>query len=261
MTEALIDQITKTSGSMRRECFGQGVGNILSAFFGTQGGCALIAQSLMNVSSGGRTRLSGVVMGIVLFLSVVALAPLMAMIPVAALVGLITLIALNTFAWGSLELILRINWIDSIVVVAVTVVTVWQDLATAVVLGLIINALGFAWQAATDVQVTEEVFAPDERTFTLRGPLFFGSAMNYESYITRRPVGEKVVVLDFSESNVLDISGSEAISKVREYLHGNGKHVVLRGLREDIMSSLKNVEQSDKAEAADKKEGSSAATA
>merc|ERR1740121_2942461 len=101
MTAALIDQITKTSGSMWQECFGQGLGNILSSLFGTQGGCALIAQSLMNVGSGGRTRLSGVVMGITLALCVIVLAPLMALIPVAALVGLICLIALNTFAWGS----------------------------------------------------------------------------------------------------------------------------------------------------------------
>merc|ERR1719433_167155 len=119
---------------MRRECFGQGVGNILSALFGTQGGCALIAQSLLNVGSGGRSRISGLVMGITLGLSVFLLAPIMAQIPVAALVGLITLIALNTFAWSSILLILRINWIDAIVVVLVTVVTVWEDLCIAVII-------------------------------------------------------------------------------------------------------------------------------
>eukprot|EP00415_Alexandrium_ostenfeldii_P004004 UN4004 len=124
MTQALIDQITGTSGSMRRECFGQGVGNIISSFFGTQGGCALIAQSLLNVGSGGRSRVSGTVMGITLGLSVLLLAPIMKIIPVAALVGLIVLIALNTFAWSSIALIFRINWIDAIVVVLVTVVTV-----------------------------------------------------------------------------------------------------------------------------------------
>merc|ERR1719159_1041740 len=157
MTEALIDQITGTSSSMRRECFGQGVGNILSSLFGTQGGCALIAQSLMNVSSGGRTRLSGVVMGITLALCVVLFAPLMAQIPVAALVGLICLIALNTFAWGSLMLILRINFLDALVVILVTALTVIYDLAIAVVAGVILSALGFAWTAATDVKVDEDL--------------------------------------------------------------------------------------------------------
>merc|ERR1719161_3189564 len=134
MTQALIDQITGTTGSMRRECFGQAVGNILSSFFGLQGGCALIAQSLLNVSSGGHSRVSGITMGITLFLSVVALAPIMGEIPVAALVGLIVLIALNTFAWSSLSLILRINWVDSLVVVIVTVVTVLEDLCVAVII-------------------------------------------------------------------------------------------------------------------------------
>merc|ERR1719401_348613 len=174
MTQALINQITGTSSSMRRECFGQGVGNILSSLFGTQGGCALIAQSLMNVGSGGRTRLSGVVMAITLGLCVVLFAPLMAEIPVAALVGLICLIALNTFAWGSLMLILRINFLEALVVMVVTVVTVIEDLCIAVVIGVIICALGFAWTAATEVKVEETTEVTGEHTFTLRGPLFFG---------------------------------------------------------------------------------------
>jgi len=230
MTEALIDQITKTSGSMRRECFGQGVGNILASLFGTQGGCALIAQSLMNVGSGGRSRLSGITMGLTLALSVVLLAPIMAIIPVAALVGLITLIALNTFAWGSFELILRVNWIDSIVVVLVTVVTVWQDLATAVVTGVIINALGFAWHKATEVSVDSTETIHGEREFCLKGPLFFGSAMNFQSVVTKAPIAEKIVVLNFTGSDVLDISGIDAIKKAQEYLESAGKTVVIRVL-------------------------------
>jgi len=235
MTEALIDQITKTSGSMRRECFGQGVGNLISGLFGTQGGCALIAQSLLNVSSGGRTRFSGVTMAFVLFLSVVALAPLMGMIPVAALVGLIVLIALNTFAWGSLQLILRINWIDAIVVVITTVVTVLADLATAVVIGLVINALGFAWTAATDVQVVALVNEPDQLTIKVQGPLFFGSAMNYQTEVSKLAIKEERVLLDFSESSILDISATEAISKVQELLRGQGKTVTVLGVSKEVL--------------------------
>merc|ERR1719263_1959966 len=153
MTQTLIDQITSTSSSTRRECFGQAVGNIISAFFGTQGGCALIAQSLLNVGSGGHSRISGSVMALVLLLCVVLLAPIMAHIPVAALVGLIVLIALNTFAWSSLTLILRINWIDALCVVLVTVITVWKDLCVAVVVGVIISGLGFAWTTASHVEL------------------------------------------------------------------------------------------------------------
>eukprot|EP00418_Pyrodinium_bahamense_P057071 CAMPEP_0179169530 /NCGR_PEP_ID=MMETSP0796-20121207/83457_1 /TAXON_ID=73915 /ORGANISM="Pyrodinium bahamense, Strain pbaha01" /LENGTH=359 /DNA_ID=CAMNT_0020872403 /DNA_START=19 /DNA_END=1099 /DNA_ORIENTATION=- len=238
MTEALIDQITGTSGSMRRECFGQGVGNILSSLFGTQGGCALIAQSLLNVGSGGRSRVSGAVMGITLGLSVFLLAPIMAQIPVAALVGLIVLIALNTFAWSSLVLILRINWIDATVVVLVTVITVWEDLCIAVIVGLIINALGFSWTAATRVRVDSELTSPKTRTFYLRGPLFFGSAMNYKMEVNPIHIEEPEVVLDFSQGTVLDISGSNAITETRENLIGAGKSVILRGLPPEVVAEL-----------------------
>merc|ERR1719401_1586529 len=157
MTESLIDQITQTTSSPRMECFGQGVGNIISSFFGTQGGCALIAQSLLNVGSGGHSRISSAVMALVLAAAVIVLAPIMKVIPVAALVGLIVLIALNTFAWSSLELIFRIGRLDAVVVVLVTVITVWQDLATAVVVGIIISTFGFAWHAATTVQLLTAV--------------------------------------------------------------------------------------------------------
>jgi len=238
MTEALIDQITKTTGSMRRECFGQGVGNILASLFGTQGGCALIAQSLLNVGSGGWSRLSGVTMGCTLALSVVCLAPVMAIIPVAALVGLITLIALNTFAWGSLELILRVNWIDAIVVVVVTLVTVWQDLATAVVSGIIINALGFAWQCATGISVETLTNDANEYVIRLKGPLFFGSAMNFQTTVTKMVIDEKVVLLDFTSSEILDLSAIDAIKKTQEFLESMDKRVVLKGLPEDARKDL-----------------------
>jgi len=238
MTEALIDQITGTSGSMRRECFGQGVGNILSALFGTQGGCALIAQSLLNVGSGGRSRVSGLVMGITLGLSVFILAPIMAQIPVAALVGLITLIALNTFAWSSIVLILRINWIDAIVVVLVTVITVWEDLCIAVIIGLIINALGFSWTAATRVRVYSEGVSETRRVVHLRGPLFFGSAMNYKMEVSPTSIPEPEVVLDFTQGTVLDISGSNAITETRANLMDAGKTVFLRGLPPEVVREL-----------------------
>jgi len=239
MTQALIDQITGTSGSMRRECFGQGVGNIVSSLFGTQGGCALIAQSLLNVSSGGRSRVSGTVMGITLGLSVLLLAPIMKIIPVAALVGLITLIALNTFAWSSIVLVLRINWIDAIVVVLVTVVTVWQDLCVAVVIGVIICGLGFAWTSATDVRVESRTGeGENQRVYTLRGPLFFGSAMNYKSEFSSTALKEEVIVLDFANSRILDISGVKAIEETRDYLQTKGKKVVLRGVPADALRHI-----------------------
>lgn len=237
MTQSLIDQITGTAGSARRECFGQGVGNILSSLFGLQGGCALIAQSLMNVGSGGRTRLSGVVMALSLAACVVVLAPVMAQIPVAALVGLITLIALNTFAWGSLELLLRVDMVDAVVVVVVTVVTVWKDLAIAVLTGIIISGLGFAWHAATEVTVDVSVDGAS-RAFILRGPLFFGSAMNYRTEVCSASFPEEKVVLEFERGKVLDVSGVDAITKTFEHLKEVGKRVRLQGLKDEVVQQL-----------------------
>jgi len=240
MTQALIDQITKTSGSMRRECFGQGVGNLIASMFGTQGGCALIAQSLMNVSSGGRSRVSGLTMGITLLLSVVILSPVMAIVPVAALVGLIVLIALNTFAWGSLQLIFQVNFVDAAVVIVTTVVTVWKDLATAVVIGLIINALGFAWHAATQVTIQTQSSTGGIFIISVHGPLFFGSAMNFQTRVAAETIAEKEVTLDFSSSNVLDVSGIEAIQKAIEVLKASGKTVQLEGLDAEHLNDLKS---------------------
>jgi len=238
MTQTLIDQITQTTSSTRRECFGQGVGNIISSFFGTQGGCALIAQSLLNVGSGGHSRVSGVVMGFVLCLCVIILAPIMAHIPVAALVGLIVLIALNTFAWSSLELITRINWLDSLVVVLVTAITVWQDLATAVVVGVIISTFGFAWHAATDVQLLTALDSEGRYVISMQGPLFFGSAMNYQVAVSKLVIADDTVVLDFTAGKVLDISAVDAIEKARETLLNGGKEVILRGVPLDAYKHL-----------------------
>jgi len=246
MTQSLIDQITQTTSNPRRECFGQALGNIISAFFGTQGGCALIAQSLLNVGSGGPSRVSGTVMGLVLCLCVILLAPIMAHIPVAALVGLIVLIALNTFAWSSLELVLRINWLDALVVVLVTAITVWQDLATAVVVGVIISTFGFAWFAATDVNLLTAADDSDRFVIGIQGPLFFGSAMNYQVAVSKLEISNETVVLDYTGGKVLDISAVDAVEKARETLLDNGKKVILRGVPLDAYRHLpKGVENED----------------
>lgn len=238
MSQALIDQITQTASSMRRTCFGQALGNILSSFFGTQGGSAMLNQSLLNVSSGGLSRLSGIVAGCTLIISIVVLAPLIAEIPVAALVGLVLLIAMNTFVWSCVELIVRINWIDFSVVVLVTLVTLWHDLFVGVFIGIIVSGLGFAWTVATEVRVDSEPCGSQQRTFYLRGPLFFGSAMKYRKEINPTLVPEDVVVLDFTQSRILDISGIDAIDQTREYLIACGKRVILKGVPREAMEYL-----------------------
>merc|ERR1719401_1223743 len=240
MTQTLIDQITSTTSSPRRECFGQGIGNIISAFFGVQGGCALIAQSLLNVGSGGHSRISSAVMSIVLALAVIVLAPIMRVIPVAALVGLIVLIAFNTFAWSSLELILRIGWLDAIVIVLVTVITVWQDLATAVIVGVTISTFGFAWHYATTVQLLTAVDNENRFVIKILGPLFFGSAMNYQVQVGKLDIEQDSIVLDFESGSVLDISAVDAIRATRQNLLALQKKVFLKGVPSEAFKHLPN---------------------
>jgi SulP family sulfate permease len=237
LTEALIDQITGTTGSMRRECFGQGVGNVIAALFGTQGGCGLLGHSLLNVSSGGRSRLSSVIAGFTLILCATVLSPLVALIPVAGVMGILVLIALNTFAWGMFKLVLRVNWVDSVVVIVVMLITVWYDVAVAVFIGVVVHALGFAWTIATEARVETEA-GPDTRTFYLIGPLFFGSAGNYRKEISPQMIVESNVVLDFSKCRILDIAGVDAVKKMRDLLVSQNKQVSLKGIPRDVLPFL-----------------------
>eukprot|EP00747_Dinoflagellata_sp_TGD_P003352 gnl/TRDRNA2_/TRDRNA2_107967_c3_seq1.p1 gnl/TRDRNA2_/TRDRNA2_107967_c3~~gnl/TRDRNA2_/TRDRNA2_107967_c3_seq1.p1 ORF type:complete len:368 (-),score=55.95 gnl/TRDRNA2_/TRDRNA2_107967_c3_seq1:88-1191(-) len=235
LTLMLVDQITETKGSTTREAFGQSLGNITSGLFGVQGGCALIGQTLINVGGGGKGRLSGVVMATGMLLTVVVLGPIIGKIPVASLVGLMFVVALNTFAWGSLELLTRslIHWTDGAVIVLVTLVTVFHDLASAVILGLVCCALVFAWNASKRVKLEQHANeATDTRTFHLHGQLFFGSAMSYQSQIEVGRIPEGTVILDFTYSSVLDHSGVDAIVKIIERLTTSGKQVFTKGLPE-----------------------------
>lgn len=236
LTLTLVDQITQTRGSPTRECFGQALGNLLSGLFGCQGGCALIGQTLINVGSGGRARSSGFTMALGLLLSVVAFAPAVGRFPVAALVGIMLLMALNTFAWGSLRLFheMRIKWTDGAVIVLVTAITVWRDLATAVVAGMLFSALVFAWTAAADVKLEEVVVeASNTRIFMLKGPLFFGSAMSFLTHIEIEKIPERNVVLDFSQAKILDHSGLDAVVQAMDYLREGQKCVECHGLPPD----------------------------
>jgi len=241
LTVKLLDGLTGTPGSTRRECFGQGLGNIVAGLFGTQGGCALIGQSLINVSGGGTTRLSGFVMSLGLGVSVCVLAPVVGRIPVAALVGLMFLVSINTFAWGSLGLLHIIAWTDALVIITVTLVTVFVDLATAVLIGLFISALVFAWSAAREVRLVDDPQGENTRVFRLQGPLFFGSAMSFTSRVRPERIPELHVVLDFSDGRVLDHSALDAITKTVEKLREAGKKVECRALPKDADSYLRSM--------------------
>eukprot|EP00747_Dinoflagellata_sp_TGD_P213271 gnl/TRDRNA2_/TRDRNA2_86251_c0_seq1.p1 gnl/TRDRNA2_/TRDRNA2_86251_c0~~gnl/TRDRNA2_/TRDRNA2_86251_c0_seq1.p1 ORF type:complete len:516 (+),score=59.60 gnl/TRDRNA2_/TRDRNA2_86251_c0_seq1:96-1550(+) len=239
LTLSLVDQITETQGSTTRECYGQSLGNVLCSLFGLQGGCALVGQTLINVGAGGRGRLSGFSMSFGLLISVVIMAPIVGKIPIACMVGLMLLMAINTFAWGCLSLFYRslIHWTDGFVIVLVTVVTVTQDLATGVIVGLVFSAINYAWTTSKNVHV-ESVSKAGVCHITICGPLFFGSAMSFQVQIEVGRIAEEKVVLDFTCAQVLDHSALDAIAKVLDRMVEFGKQVEWKGLSYDATRYL-----------------------
>ena len=192
MTLALIDEITETRGKGNRECIGQGTANILCGLFGGMGGCAMIGQSLINVNSGGRGRLSGITAAVCLLLFILFLAPLIEQIPMAALVGVMFMVVIGTFEWASLKMFRRMPSCDVFVMVLVSVYTVvMHDLASAVILGVIVSALVFAWQHATHIGADTKLNEYGSKIYQLHGPLFFRFRGVLQRYVRRqrRPGG------------------------------------------------------------------------
>jgi len=233
VTLLLVDMITETRGSTSRECFGQSMGNLLCGIFGVQGGSALLGQTLLNVGAGGRGRLSGLTMAAGMFAGIVLLAPLVSKIPVAAVIGLMFYVSMNTFAWGTLGLVRRtlIQRSDAAMIIMVSVLTVFWDLASAVILGIIVSALVFAWNVSNSVRLEVSVDrAVQKRVFCLHGPLFFASSWSFQQSIDAERIKELRVALDFTSGSVLDHSAMEAVVAVVRQLRGAGKRVEVTGL-------------------------------
>lgn len=230
MTMTLIDEITETRGHGNRECFGQGVANVLCGIFGGMGGCAMIGQSLINVNSGGRGRLSGITAAVCLLLFVLFLAPWIQMIPMAALVGVMFMVVIGTFEWSSLRIIKKVPASDYLVMVLVAGYTVvMHDLATAVILGVIVSALVFAWRHATHMGADVKFNEFGSKIYQLHGPLFFASVSSFKEMFdpTKDPDD---VVIDFYYSRVYDQSALEAINFLAERYEQAGKRLHLRHL-------------------------------
>lgn len=226
MTLNLIDDMTETRGSGNRECVAQGGANILNGLFGGMGGCAMIGQSIINVSSGGRGRLSGITAAMALLCFILFAAPLIEQIPIAALVGVMFMVVIGTFAWSSFRIINKIPLADAIVLVTVSAVTVWQDLAIAVIVGVIMSALVFAWQNATKIRARKSMKEDGTKVYEIWGPLFFGSVQSFNSKFDPANDPESVE-LDFLESRVSDHSGIEAIFALEKKYKDYGKKVSL----------------------------------
>ena len=238
MTLTLIDEITETRGRGNKECIGQGVANLVCGFFGGMGGCAMIGQSLINVNSGGRGRLSGIVAAVFLLLFVLVLAPLIEQISMAALVGVMFMVVIGTFEWASLKMFGRMPWSDLLVMILVAGYTVlMHDLATAVILGVVVSALVFAWQHATHIGAETTINETGSKTYQLHGPLFFASVQHFKSLFDVAGDPEDVII-DFYYTRVYDQSGLEAINGLAEKYEAANKRLHLTHLSDECRQLL-----------------------
>ncbi|MCA9034415.1 MAG: SulP family inorganic anion transporter, partial [Planctomycetaceae bacterium] len=237
-TLTLVDEITETRGSGNRECLGQGLANILCGLFGGMGGCAMIGQSLINVNSGGRGRLSGIVAAVCLLLFVLFLSPLIEMIPMAALVGVMFMVVIGTFEWASLRMMRKVPASDYLVMVIVAGYTVlMHDLASAVVIGIIASALVFAWQQAKHVGADVKFNEFGSKIYQLHGPLFFASVTSFRDLFDPKSDPDDVVI-DFYYTRVYDQSGLEAINSLAEKYAQLNKRLHLTHLSPECRSLL-----------------------
>jgi len=243
LTLNIVDEITETRGRGNKEAVAQGAANILSGFFSGMGGCAMIGQSLINVSNGARARLSGIVAAVGLLTFVMFGACLIEQLPMAALTGLMIMVAIGTFEWASLKTFNRMPKSDIFVMIVVTLVTVFlHNLALAVIIGVIIAALVFAWDSAQRIRARKYTDEKGIKHYEIYGPLFFGSVTVFNEKFNVLNDPEEIII-DFKESRVVDMSAIEALNKMTERYEKVGKKVHLRHLSADCQKLLKNADK------------------
>ncbi len=242
MTLNLIDELTETHGNGNKECIAQGTANIVNGFFGGMGGCAMIGQSIINIKSGGRGRLSGIVAGVSLLIFILFASKYIEMVPIAALVGVMFMVVIGTFAWSTFKIINKIPKTDLFVIAIVTFITVVEDLAFAVFAGVIISALVFAWENALRIRARKHIDEHGIKHYEIYGPLFFGST---KLFLEKFDVNNdpKEVIIDFEESRIMDQSAIEAINKITEKYLKSGKNIHLWHLSQDCRALIKKAEK------------------
>ncbi len=230
LTLELIDEITETRGRTNKEAVAQGAANILSGLLSGMGGCAMLGQSLINISSGARARLSGIVASLALLIFVMFGAPLIERLPMAALTGLMIMVAIGTFEWVSVKILNRYPLSDIIVMILVMLVTIFMhNLALAVLIGVIISALVFAWDNAKRIRARKRMDENGVKHYEIYGPLFFGSIKMFnEKFDVQNDPDE--IMIDFRESRIADMSAIEAVNKLTERYHKLGKKVYIVNL-------------------------------
>ena len=234
LTLNLVGDLTGKRGGASQECIAQGVANTVTGFFGGMGGCAMIGQSMINVKSGGRTRVAGIAAAVFLLLFILIGSSVIELIPLAALVGVMFMVVIGTFAWNSLTILRKVPLMDAFVIILVTVVTVMEDLAVAVVVGVIVSALAYAWNNARRIHATTRGSVTEEgaKVYEIHGPLFFGSSDGFAELFDVENDPE-VVIVDFADSRVVDQSALQAIEAMAAKYEAAGKRLQLRHLSRD----------------------------
>lgn len=242
LTLSMVDEITNTKGSSNREAMAQGTANIVNGFFGGMGGCAMVAQTLVNLDAGARTRMAATVGALGILAVILIGGPVIEQIPMAALVGVMMMVAITTFQWASFRIINKMPLSDVIVVIVVALITVvWHNLALAVLVGVIMSALVFAWDNAKRIRARKHLDAQGHKIYEIYGPLFFGSVTAFmEKFdVVNDP---DVVIVDFKESRVVDMSAIDTLHKLTEKYAKANKKVILRHLSRDSVRLLENAQ-------------------
>jgi SulP family sulfate permease len=244
LTLNLVDELTETTGSPNKECVGQGVANTITGFFGGMGGCAMVGQSLINIKSGGRGRLSGIVASLTLLAFILFLSDYIEKIPVAVLIGVMFMVVIGTFEWCSLKLFGKIPFADWLTIFAVTLITVFTDnLALAVIIGVLMSAISFSWLHAKHISVKSNFNEISEiQTYEVEGLLFFASTQNFQNLFNPKNDPENVFV-DFKNSKVMDHSAIQAIDKLAERYQKVGKQLHLKHLSAECRDLLKSAKK------------------
>ena len=237
LTLNLVGEMTGKRGGASQECIAQGLANTATGFFGGMGGCAMIGQSMINVKSGGRTRIAGIAAALFLLIFILVGAPIIEMIPLAALVGVMFMVVIGTFAWSSFKILRKVPLTDAFVTILVTIVTVISDLAVAVVVGVVVSALAYAWNNARRIHAHTEISETGAKIYRIQGPLFFGSSDGFlELFDVQNDPNE--VIIEFSDSRVVDQSALQAIEAVAGKYELANKRIQLRHLSRDCHSLL-----------------------
>jgi len=242
MTLNLIDELTDSHGNGNRECIAQGAANTINGFFGGMGGCAMIGQSIINIKSGGRGRLSGITAALALLGFILFGSNLIEQVPIAALVGVMFMVVIGTFAWSTFKVVNKVPKPDVIVILIVTVLTVIFDLAVAVLSGVIVSSLVFAWENAKRIRARKYVDEFGVKHYEIFGPLFFGCIELFNTKFDVQNDPEEVII-DFKESRIVDQSAIECINKLTEHYLKNGKNIHLRHLSPDCVKLIKKAEK------------------